>query len=341
MADREGALTTGVLTESAEEKGKVPAITVIVHPLVLLSTVDHYNRVAKDTKKRVVGVLLGSRTRTSVDVTNSFAVPFEEDLKNPRIWYLDHNYLETMYRMYKKVNAREVIVGYYSTGPKIKENDIKIDELVRGFCNNPVFVIIDVRPENEAIPTTAYVSVDEVEADAESGERKEIQRTFKHIASMIGAYEAEEVGVEHLLRDVNDPTVSTLASQIKHKMSGLSSLRERLSETRAYLEAVLAKKLPVNNQITYNLQMIFNLMPNLNVDELVRSMLTKTNDMHLAIYCASLIRCIIALHNLVNNKIANKRIDEAPDDAALKKAAKDKPAAPKPAEAAAAPPAST
>ena len=29
---------------------------VVVHPLVLLSVVDHYNRVAKDTKKRVVGV---------------------------------------------------------------------------------------------------------------------------------------------------------------------------------------------------------------------------------------------------------------------------------------------
>jgi len=32
---------------------------VVVHPLVLLSVVDHYNRVAKDTRKRVVGVLLG------------------------------------------------------------------------------------------------------------------------------------------------------------------------------------------------------------------------------------------------------------------------------------------
>ena len=32
---------------------------VIVHPLVLLSVTDHYNRVAKDTRKRVVGVLLG------------------------------------------------------------------------------------------------------------------------------------------------------------------------------------------------------------------------------------------------------------------------------------------
>lgn len=47
--------------------------TVTVHPLVLLSVVDHYNRVAKDTKKRVVGVLLGSVSKGEVDVTNSFA----------------------------------------------------------------------------------------------------------------------------------------------------------------------------------------------------------------------------------------------------------------------------
>jgi 26S proteasome regulatory subunit N8 len=32
---------------------------VVVHPTVLLSIVDHYNRVAKDTQKRVVGTLLG------------------------------------------------------------------------------------------------------------------------------------------------------------------------------------------------------------------------------------------------------------------------------------------
>jgi 26S proteasome regulatory subunit N8 len=46
---------------------------VVVHPLVLLSIVDHYNRVARDTRKRVVGVLLGSSSRGVVDVTNSYA----------------------------------------------------------------------------------------------------------------------------------------------------------------------------------------------------------------------------------------------------------------------------
>ncbi|CAM9839621.1 unnamed protein product, partial [Ectocarpus sp. 12 AP-2014] len=49
-----------------------PLVKVVVHPLVLLSTVDHYNRVAKDAKKRVVGVLLGSKYKGTVDVTNRY-----------------------------------------------------------------------------------------------------------------------------------------------------------------------------------------------------------------------------------------------------------------------------
>ena len=76
-----------------------------VHPLVLLSVLDHYNRVAKDTKKRVVGVLLGETYKGRVDVTNSFAVPFEEDEKDKTIWFLDHSYLETMFRMFKRING--------------------------------------------------------------------------------------------------------------------------------------------------------------------------------------------------------------------------------------------
>lgn len=109
---------------------------------------------------------------------------------------------------------------------------------------------------------------------------KAIKRTFKHIKSTVGAYEAEEVGVEHLLRDINDPSVSSLAGQVKHKMTALSGLRERLEEMKTYLENVVEGRLPPNHQIIYNMQTIFNLLPNLNIDALVRSMFVKTNDMH-------------------------------------------------------------
>ena len=86
----------------------VDATEVVIHPLVLLSVTDHYNREAKDTRKRVVGVLLGSRTKNRVDITNSFAVPFEEDLSNPTVWFLDHSFLESMFRMFKKVNSKSL-----------------------------------------------------------------------------------------------------------------------------------------------------------------------------------------------------------------------------------------
>jgi 26S proteasome regulatory subunit N8 len=63
-------------------------VDVVIHPLVLLSAADHYHRVARGTRKRVVGVLLGSIYKGNVDATNSFAVPFEEDSRNPvRIYY--------------------------------------------------------------------------------------------------------------------------------------------------------------------------------------------------------------------------------------------------------------
>jgi len=76
---------------------------VVVHPLVLLNATDHYTRVtAGDTNRRVVGILLGEEFKGKLDILNSYAVPFEED---GSVWYLDHNYHEEMFAMFKKVNG--------------------------------------------------------------------------------------------------------------------------------------------------------------------------------------------------------------------------------------------
>ncbi len=287
-------------------------VEVIIHPLVLLSVVDHFNRVSKDVNRRVVGVLLGTRDGNRADVTNSYAVPFEEKLDNPTVWFLDHNFLDQMHWMFRKVNARERIVGFYSSGPKLKENDLKISALFRKFCDfEPIMVIIDTRPDVDGLPTTAYIAHEEVEADG-----KEIQKVFKHIPVRIEAEEAEEVGVEHLLRDINDPSASTLAMQIKQKIQALNSMVLRLKEIHTYLDSVSNGSIPLNNQIIYNLQNIFNLLPNLNVDSLIKALLYKTNDIHHAIYISSLLRSVIALHNLLNNKIKYSDMNDVLDRSA-------------------------
>ncbi|XP_050381815.1 26S proteasome non-ATPase regulatory subunit 7 homolog A-like [Argentina anserina] len=283
---------------------------VIVHPLVLLSIVDNYNRVAKDTSKRVVGVLLGSTFKGVVDVSNSYAVPFEEDDKDPSIWFLDHNYHEAMFSMFKRINAKEHVVGWYSTGPKLRENDLDVHRLFHNYCPNPVLVIIDVQPKELGIPTKAYYDVEEVKENATQKSKK----VFVHVLSEIAAHEVEEIGVEHLLRDVKDTTISTLANEVTGKITALKGLDARLREIRSYLDLVIDEKLPLNHEILYHLQDVLNLLPNLNVAELVKGFAVKTSDMMLVIYLSSLIRSVIALHNLINNKVLNKEHEKAEDE---------------------------
>ncbi|KAM7271433.1 hypothetical protein ACFE04_030647 [Oxalis oulophora] len=221
-----------------------PIEKVIVHPLVLLSIVDNYNRVAKDTRKRVVGVLLGSSFKGTVDISNSYAVPFEEEDKEPSTWFLDHNYHESMFSMFKRINGNSSFYSVTSL-PILVVRELFLKEF-NGFCSEGACCGLNATQKS--------------------------QKVFVHVPSEIAAHEVEEIGVEHLLRDVKDTTISTLATED-----------------------------------------VLNLLPNLNVNDLIKAFSVKTNDMMLVIYLSSLIRSVIALHNLINNKMLNKEHEKAED----------------------------
>ena len=149
-----------------------------------------------------------------------------------------------------------------------------------------------------------------------------------HTPSIIVAEEAEEIGVEHLLRDIRDVAVGTLSTRITSQLQSLQGLHLRLRDIGQYLQKVLDKQLPVNHAILGNLQDVFNLLPNLstpkasshipngidapakNNSELAHAMSIKTNDQLMAIYLSSLIRAITAFHDLIENKIQNRQQQE-------------------------------
>ncbi|CAK7224974.1 proteasome regulatory particle subunit [Sporothrix bragantina] len=305
---------------------------VSVAPLVLLSVVDHFNRSAatKTRNKRVVGVLLGENNTKNVRVSNSFAVPFEEDDKDPSVWYLDHNYIEAMNDMFKKINAREKLIGWYHSGPKLRASDLEINELFKRYTPNPLLVIIDVQPKESGVPTDAYFAVEEIKDDGTT-----TAKTFVHTPSIIEAEEAEEIGVEHLLRDIRDVAVGTLSTRVTNQLQSLQGLHHRLGDIQTYLKKVLDGQLPVNHAILGNLQDVFNLLPNLSTKaaapssgssngsatlgsgegDLAYAMSVKTNDQLMAIYLSSLIRAITAFHDLIENKIQNRQQQEEKDAA--------------------------
>lgn len=166
-------------------------------------------------------------------------MPFEEDDKDPSIWFLDHSYLENMFRMFKKVNgegaaaaaqlqqlhntqllqdhrfcscslppgtarqqpslsplvvhlktvqdtshitvtaervsltdvacrmlpavvavtAREHVVGWYSTGPRLREADLAIQQLMSNYVTTPVLVICEVEVGRDSGTSEALTAV--------------------------------------------------------------------------------------------------------------------------------------------------------------------------------------
>lgn len=133
------------------------------------------------------------------------------------------------------------------------------------------------------------------------------------------SWESVKIIVHFLPRDIQDKTVGTLSQRIASQIHSLQGLQTHLEGIRDYLEKVAMKKLPINHQILYQLQDIFNLLPNLNLEEFTRSFAVKTNDQLLVVYVASLIRSVIALHNLIGNKVANREAERQEKEGEKKK----------------------
>jgi len=203
------------------------------------------------------------------------------------------------------------MIGWYHTGPKLRSSDMEINSLFKKYIARPVMVIINVRDtESVNIPTDCYFAVEEIKDDGTA-----TVKTFLHVPSAIEAEEAEEIGVEHLLRDIKDSTTTTLTTRISAQLAALKGLHSRLDEIRQYLVAVAEGKYPINHGLLYSLQDAITLLPDLDDPLVTRSFTTTTNDELLVVYLCSLVRSVVALHNLVDNKAVLGRMEREEGEA--------------------------
>lgn len=242
-----------------------------IAPLVLLSVVDHYRRY---NATRVVGVLLGNESSGIISITNSFAVPFEEYENS---FFIDTSYLLNMFELFYKVNNKEKIVGWYHSGPKMYKNDIEISKSFNKYCDNPLLAIVNVTMEANDIPVQIYQLKDD--------------DNLVNLNVQIGADETEEVGVEHLLRDIKEGTGSSIKDQVAQIVDSLKMYRSSIDDIIRYIENV-ESGMSYDFEIIELLQNILNDVPKI----------TKTIDMS-EIYSVELANTLIALNDLQKNRV--------------------------------------
>lgn len=283
-----------------EKKPKETEITAVaVHPIVLLSIADHHNRVMAEDEdsRRVIGILLGDFYKGTVNVYQCFGVPFVESLETG-MPSMDKNFIHEMALLHTEANHKEKIVGWYSSQSSLSPNDLDINDEMKEFCRRPVFITTDVGASDpHEIPVQAFVGT-----QSECPNGQPMVKAFKNLPTTVEFSEVEEIGVEHLLRDIKDVDMSAIGTTLTNSIHGLAALEHRLANISDYLEDVIEGRLPMNNEVNGLIQSVFNLLPNLNFSATVDALKAKCDDSNFMIFMSQMCRSVVALHELVKQR---------------------------------------
>ncbi|CAO2825150.1 unnamed protein product [Amaranthus hypochondriacus] len=273
--------------KSVLQFGGSPSLNVKVYPLVIFNICDCYVR-RPDQAERVIGTLLGSVSPDgTVEVRNSYAVPHNEFSDQVA---LDIEYHHNMLTSHQKVNPKEVIVGWYSTGFGVTGGSVLIHEFYSREVANPIHLTVDTTFMNGEATLKAFVSVNLSLGD------QSLAAQFQEIPAELQMSEAERVGYE-LLK-------STVADKIPSELEGMESTLERLltliDDVYKYVDDVVEGHVAADSKIGRFLSDAVSSLPKLSPSAFDKLVNDSLQDQLLLVYLSSITRTQLSLAEKLN-----------------------------------------
>ncbi|KAJ3668881.1 hypothetical protein LUZ60_010831 [Juncus effusus] len=283
MASSAAPVTQSVLHYTAAGT----TVSARIHPVVLFNICDSYVR-RPDQADRVIGTLLGSVSADgTIQIKNSYAVPHNESADQVA---LDIDYHHNMYMSHQKVNPKEVIVGWFSTGFGVSGGSALIHEFYSREVQNPVHLTVDTGFTNGEASIKAYVSVNLTLAD------RQLAAQFQEIPLDLRLIEAERVGFE-LLKN-------TSVDKIPNDLEGMEASMERLytliNDVYKYVDDVVEGRVEGDNNTGRLIADALGSLPKLSPTAFDKVFNDKIQDNLALVYLASLTRTQLSIAEKLN-----------------------------------------
>jgi len=272
--------------------GQQQICSVIVHPVVIISVLDHFIRRNESEGQRVIGTLLGvyNSQEGSVEIRNCFPVPHTEGEQLA----VDMDFHTNMLQLHQRVSPKEVIVGWYSTGDVDEISVIIHDFYSRKMTIPPVHVVVHPKIANLALNVKAYSSTSVVLNEKHLGSQ------FIPIPLQIST-ESDKIGVEVLMRTRDGK--SPLGSDLENIESSMKKLDSTIDSLLTYVQKVVDGKIDADNNVGRFLLSTLSAIPKWDPTELERISNNNIQDLLLVSYLANLTRTQLQLSEKVQ-KIA-------------------------------------
>ena len=143
-----------------------PLPSVRVHATAVFSMLNHFMR-RGDHDSRVIGTLLGTTNGRVLEVTDCYAVPFQESKDSEKLYVgIDEEYHKSMYSFAKRVNKKERVLGWYASTTPSGTLIIDQSSMISDFYTkktefgalNPLHLVVDTTLSGTDVKIRGFVS---------------------------------------------------------------------------------------------------------------------------------------------------------------------------------------
>lgn len=270
-----------------------------LHPLVLINVSDHHTRTKANTggPVKVIGCLLGSHSGRTIDISNSFEIKYDLSPSSGAI-VVDQPFLLKKQEQYKQVFPKLDLVGWYTTGQEIDENDLAVNQKVMELNESPLLMVLDPRldPTSKDLPVTLY----ETEMHVIDGNPL---HTFVKAAYTVETSDAERIGVDQVAKILPSGRASGSEQLTAHLVglhSAIKMLNARVKLIQQLVQKMHSGQLPFHHSLARKISSLVSSLPAMDSSEFTKDFLNDYNDTLLAIYLASMTKGVSAANEVVD-----------------------------------------
>ncbi|KAK4474410.1 hypothetical protein MN116_001568 [Schistosoma mekongi] len=263
-----------------------------VHPVVLASIVDAYERRAEGSE-RVIGTLLGTWGKGIIEVTHCYSALYQESAADV---CMDLEFGNSMAALERKVNHSHCIVGWYATGNEITvPYKVIHQDYYMHKSKNAILLLVDTNMSlGGKMSTKAFLCR---HMGIPGGKRGSI---FVPVEVEVECYGPERCAVEMMVSSI-DPR-SKLQPELGDDMFYLYQLSQHLltmlDQVIRYVENVIHDKCPADPKIGRSIAQLIFSIPKLDPDHLEQLINSSYKDLLMITYLANLIRTHLKILNL-------------------------------------------
>lgn len=319
----------GVMKDDKLGSGESGAVAVEIHPLVVINISDHHTRFTAmqlfpqaaqrnalngdgDSPEtlldphgniRVIGVLLGEQDGRTMEVCHSIEMHAKMNGGRTEI---DTDYMQRRIEQYKQIFPRYNVVGWYSTGSFVTDDDRRLhSDVFSVLTESPVLLVInpqDFKEQTEGIrghhrpgAIIAYQAEFHVAGD-------ELTKLIVQVPHRFASADSERIAVDHVTKNAvggNDVSSGTVM-HLNTLRRSIAMLDSRVKVVIRFLRATAAKEIPHDHDLLRKVYGVCSRLPALNSIRFNEAFDGEKNDATVAMYLGGVTKSLCAMNEVVS-----------------------------------------